>query len=60
MRRKIIKILGAKSNVSCREIVFFDEAGNFCDEAYADRCLIREWDKRGNILREVWGRIEKD
>lgn len=39
------------------EIYYFDDDGNPADEEEATRCLIRECDKNGNLLNEVWGTV---
>lgn len=39
------------------EIYYFDDDGNPADEEEATRCVIRECDKNGNLLNEVWGTV---
>lgn len=39
------------------EIYFFDDNGNSVDEEEATRCVIRECDKSGNLLNEIWGTV---
>lgn len=38
-------------------IYFFDDEGNSVDEKEATRCVIRECDKDGNLLNEIWGTV---
>lgn len=38
------------------EIYYFDD-GNPADEEEATRCVIRECDKDGNLLNEIWGTV---
>ena len=40
------------------EIYYFDTDGNPADEAKANRCVIRECAKNGELLNEIWGTIE--
>ena len=39
------------------EIYYFDDDGNPADEEEATRCVIRECDKDGNLLNEIWGTV---
>lgn len=39
------------------EIYYFDDDENPADEEEATRCVIRECDKDGNLLNEIWGTV---
>lgn len=40
---------------SYSEIFYMDDEGNACDKAVATRCIIRELDADGNLIRETFG-----
>ena len=39
---------------SYSEIFYMDDEGNACDKAVATRCIIRELDADGNLIRETF------
>ncbi len=41
------------------EIYYLDDNGNCADEKEATHCVIRECDKNGNMLNEIWGIVSK-
>lgn len=40
---------------SYSEILHMDDAGNTCDKNEAEKCIIRECDADGNLIKETFG-----
>ena len=41
------------------ELWYLDKNGNVVDEKEAVRCVIRECDREGNTIAEIWGSIHQ-
>ena len=53
--RAVSKNRVVNADGSYSEIFYMDNAGNTCDKNEATKCIIRECDADGNLMRETFG-----
>ena len=58
MTVKIVRKLGNMRD-GYTEILYFDAAGNFCEEDSATHFLMREWNTEDKVTYQQWGITER-
>ena len=53
---RIKDILSRKKKIAKSTITYLDSKGNAVDKKYANRTIITEYDKDGNVINEIWGK----